>query len=62
MRIFNRVLERVLLGILDHDIGLRRWVLRVDAFLLSLEAASHRSHIGLQTVMRRVEIELNRAK
>ena len=61
VRIFNRVLERVLLSTLDHDIGLRRWILLADAFLLSLEPASHRNSIGLQTVKRRVEIELYRA-
>jgi hypothetical protein len=62
VRIFDRILERVLLSTQDHNIGLRWWVLRAYAFLLSLETASHRGSICLQTIMRRVEIEMNRAK
>ena len=62
VRIFYRILKWVLLSTLDHDVGLRRWVLRADAFLLSLDTASHGSPIGLKTIMRGVEIEMNRAK
>ena len=62
VRIFDRILERVLLSTQNHNIGLRRWVMRAYAFLLSLNPASHRSSIRLQTIMRGVEIEMNRAK
>jgi hypothetical protein len=62
VRIFDRILKWVLLSTLDHYIGLRRWVLRAYAFLLSLDTASHRSSIRLQTIMKGVEIEMNRAK
>ena len=62
VRIFDRIFERVFLSTLDHYISLRRWVLRADAFLLSLYPASHGSPIRLQTIMRGVEIEVNRAK